>query len=156
MYDDDLIFIGVICFAFLTVISSAFFHELGHFFAAKALLVSVKNIVFVSTLPRVNYQDPGEPIKDGLVYFLEAPRVHQNFILFAGPLAGALVSPIVYFAIQASWPAQFAVEIISIHEWAIFVVSGVPLLMAVINFVPVKFGEYCSDGYHLFHGPKKP
>ena len=156
MYDDVLIIIGVACFALLTVLSSTFFHELGHFFAAKTLRVSVKNIVFVSTLPRVNYQDPGEPIKDGLAYCPEAPRAHQNIILLAGPFGGLLAAVAVYFIFQTYPDNPVVYEIHNVVSWLADAIVCLPVLMFVANILPIRLGERRSDGYHVYYGPTKP
>lgn len=96
MSDQILIVAGIVSFMYAIVFLEVFLHELGHFFAARAFRVSVKEIVFISVQPKVIYQDPGEPIKDGLTYFHEAPRAHQNAILIAGPLSGLLAAPFAY------------------------------------------------------------
>lgn len=154
MSDQILIVAGIVSFMYAIVFLEVFLHELGHFFAAKAFRVSVKEIVFISVQPKVIYQDPGEPIKDGFAYFLEAPRVHQNIILLAGPLSGLLAAPFAYLIMHTYPDNAIMSEILS--GWLVLAVVGIPLFMFILNILPVKLGRFPSDGYHLFHGPTEP
>lgn len=134
-------------------IFSTFIHELGHFYAAKILKVSTHKINYFSRTPHVRYQDPGEPIKDGLVYFVNSIPLHRNIILLAGPMIGSLASLVAYFAFDVMQNFTFTHELF-MRDNRLQYLYLIPVGMTIFNLIPMKFKAHESDGYHIFFWQK--
>lgn len=138
-----------ILFGITIAFFSTFIHELGHFYSAKLLKVSTHKINYFSITPHVRYQDPGEPIKDGLVYFVHSIPRHRNIILLAGPMIGLLASPIAYFTFEFMQHFSFTYELM-MRDNRLQYLYLIPIPMTMFNLIPLKCNDYKSDGYHIF------
>lgn len=146
--------VGFIALGLIVTIPAIVVHEYGHYWSAKWFNVSASSPKLLSWRPHVDIHEPGDPIKEGLIYFSDASKYHQNIIVAIGPITGLSVAPLSYWLITVVHNDPTFVNIFGGAEWSINLFHALPFV-TLLNFIPIKFKNDQSDGYHLFIKPKR-